>query len=47
MLNRFLDERTALDIDGRVAKILKDLDDPEPPLRLEQVRELLRLDLAC
>jgi Zn-dependent peptidase ImmA (M78 family) len=44
--NRFLNERTARDIDRRVAKILKDLGDPEPPIRLEVVRELLRLDLA-
>lgn len=34
------------DIDKRVTKILKDLGHPEPPLRLEVVRELLRLDLA-
>jgi hypothetical protein len=46
LLNSYLDERTAQDIDTRIAKILKDLDDPEPPLRLEQVRELLRLDFA-
>lgn len=46
MHNTFLKERTAQDIDERVAKILKDLGDPEPPLRLEVVRELLRLDLA-
>lgn len=46
MQNKFLDERTARDIDTRVAKILKDLDNPEPPLRLEEVRELLRLDRA-
>jgi hypothetical protein len=44
--NVYLDERIARDIDKRVAKILKDLDNPEPPLRLELVRELLRLDLA-
>ena len=44
--NRFLSERTAADIDARVSKILRDLDDPAPPLRLEIVRELLRLDRA-
>lgn len=46
MQNIYLDERVARDIDKRLAKILKDLDNPEPPLRLELVRELLRLDLA-
>lgn len=46
MNNSFLAERTVRDIDRRVAKILKDLDDPEPPIRLEVVREQLRLDLA-
>ena len=46
MNNSFLAERTVRDIDKRVAKILKDLDDPEPPIRLEVVREQLRLDLA-
>ena len=44
--NCFLAERTVRDIDKRVTKILKDLGHPEPPLRLEVVRELLRLDLA-
>jgi hypothetical protein len=44
--NTFLKERTAQDIDTRVATILKDLGDPEPPLRLEIVRELLRLDIT-
>lgn len=33
-------------IDRRVDKILRDLGNPEPPLRLEDVRELLRLDLG-
>lgn len=46
MQNCFLAERTVRDIDKRVTKILKDLGHPEPPLRLEVVRELLRLDLA-
>ena len=32
-------------IDKRIDRILRDLDYPEPPLRLEDVRELLRLDL--
>lgn len=46
MINRFLADRTIHDIDKRVAKVLRDLDDPEPPIRLEVVREQLRLDLA-
>jgi hypothetical protein len=46
LYNTFLKERTAQDIDNRVARILKDLGDPQPPLRLEIVREQLRLDLA-
>ena len=36
--------KTAKDIDGRVERVLKGLDHPEPPLRLEDVRELLNLD---
>ena len=44
--NCFVNDRTARDIDGRVAKVLKDLGDPDPPLRLEIVRELLELDRA-
>jgi IrrE N-terminal-like domain len=44
--NSFLAERAVRDINKRVAKILKDLDDPEPPIRLEVVREQLRLDLG-
>ena len=46
MQNCYLDERTARDIDKRITKILNDLDNPEPPLRLEQVRELLKLDFG-
>lgn len=46
MQNRFLDGRTERDIDKQVAKLLRDLGDPEPPLRLEIVRELLTLDRA-
>jgi Zn-dependent peptidase ImmA (M78 family) len=44
MKNTFLSDKTAADIDTQVAKILRDLDNPEPPLRLEVVRELLKLD---
>lgn len=46
MLNPFLDERTRRDIDLKITKVLRDLGDPEPPLRLEIVHELLKLDLA-
>ncbi len=46
MQNVFLNGRTSSDIDKRVAKILKDLGNPDPPLRLELVRELLELDKA-
>lgn len=46
MHNILLDERSAHDIDGIVSKILHDLDDPEPPLSLETIRDLLRLDRA-
>ena len=43
--NHFLEWRTVRDIDRQVSKVLDDLGDPEPPLRLEVVRELLCLDL--
>ncbi|MFO0900638.1 MAG: hypothetical protein U0836_24685 [Pirellulales bacterium] len=46
LLNQFLSESTARDVDRRVARVLRDLGDDEPPLRLESVRELLRLDRA-
>ena len=46
MENAFLDDRTAEDIDSRIAKILRDTGNPEPPLRLEVVRDLLQLDKA-
>ena len=35
----------ARDINAQVDRLLRDLGNPEPPLRLELVRELLRLDL--
>ena len=38
--------RTIADIDGQVAKVLRGLGNPEPPLDLATVRELLRLDRA-
>ena len=43
--NHVLSEKTAKDIDERVERILRGLGHPEPPLRLEDVRELLKLDL--
>jgi len=42
--NQFLRNATASDIDEQVEKILRGLGHPEPPLRLEEVRELLNLD---
>ena len=44
--NRIISAKTASDIDSRVERVLRGLDHPEPPLRLEDVRELLRLDLV-
>jgi hypothetical protein len=44
MRNRFLDERTARDIDTLVAKIMRGLGTPEPPLVLDDVRTLQKLD---
>ena len=44
MKNVFLRDRTARDINDLVAKVLRDLGHPEPPLNLNAVRELLRLD---
>ncbi len=44
MRNRFLDERTARDIDTLVAKILRGLGNPDPPLVLDDVRALQKLD---
>ena len=46
MKNLILSHRTAQDIDNHVNRILRDLGNPEPPLRLEEVRDLLRLDLG-
>jgi Zn-dependent peptidase ImmA (M78 family) len=42
--NIFLRDRTAQDINDLVAKVLRDLGNPEPPLHMDHVRELLRLD---
>lgn len=38
--------RTAADIEGQVAKLLRGLGNPEPPLDLHTVRDFLRLDRA-
>jgi hypothetical protein len=42
--NRFLDSRTARDIDLQVGKILRGLGNPEPPIVLADVFDLLKLD---
>lgn len=44
--NLLLLPKTQIDIDRRVERVLRGLGNPEPPLRLEDVRELLKLDLA-
>ena len=44
--NLLLLPKTQLDIDKRVERVLRGLGNPEPPLQLEDVRELLKLDLA-
>ena len=43
MKNSHLDPYSAADIDAQVLKVLRDLGNPEPPLHLEHVRELLKL----
>ena len=43
MRNVHIDTYTAAGIDAQVLKILRDLGNPQPPLRLERVRELLEL----
>jgi len=42
--NLYLRQTTAAEIDGQVRKVLRGLDNPSPPLRLDDVRELLKLD---
>ena len=44
MRNAFLDVRTARDIDAVITKILRGLGNPEPPLILDDVRALQKLD---
>lgn len=44
MRNIHLSRPTAADIERQIEKVLRGLGNPEPPLRLEDVRQLLRLD---
>lgn len=44
MKNKFLDARTAKVIDDQIAKLLRGLGNPDPPLDLDAVRTLLKLD---
>lgn len=44
MKNIELDQRSRRDIDGQIAKILRGLGDPAPPIDLRLVRDLLKLD---
>ncbi len=44
MKNVSLRERTIADLNGQVAKVLRGLGNPEPPIDLRVVRELLKLD---
>src|SRR6266567_5909444 len=44
MRNKHLDQHTASDIDQIVSKILRGLGNPNPPLNLDEVRDLLKLD---
>ena len=41
-----VDDYSAEDIRKQVARVLRDLNNPEPPLKLADVRELLKLDLG-
>jgi uncharacterized protein DUF955 len=42
--NHLLRPKTMQDIDQRIERVLRGLGNPEPPLQLEDVRELLKLD---
>ncbi|MDI1227627.1 MAG: ImmA/IrrE family metallo-endopeptidase [bacterium] len=42
--NRILSQRTEQDIDQRIERVIKGLGNPEPPLKLDDVRALLKLD---
>jgi hypothetical protein len=44
--NKLLNPTTAHAIDQRVEKLLKDLGNPPPPLHLDDVRALLKLDIG-
>lgn len=44
--NRLLLPKTMQDIDNRVERVINGLGNPEPPLQLSDVRELLKLDLG-
>ena len=44
MRNLYLRKTTAAEIDGQVSKVLRGLGNPKPPLRLDDVRALLKLD---
>lgn len=46
MRNKYVELREASDIDRAVSRILKDLGNPNPPVRMEIVRDRLKLDLA-
>jgi len=43
--NTLLRDRTRADIDKQIDRVLRDLGRPEPPLRLDEVRSLLKLHL--
>ena len=45
MKNRTIGARAAEDLEGQVRKVLRGLEDPEPPLNLDHVRALQKLDL--
>ena len=42
--NTHLKQKTAADIDRLIERLLKDIGDQEPPLKLEVVRDFLKLD---
>lgn len=44
--NLILSAKTAGDVDRRIERVLNGLGNPEPPLRLEDIRELLKLDVG-
>lgn len=44
--NKIIRTKTRNDIDSRVERVLRGLGNPEPPLNLATVRELLKLDLG-